>query len=353
MVDSKTASAMLTVMVGFGCMASVFWGRVGTGNMGVARPNSAEAAVSRPELPAPIARAEPHLVAAASEVAEVGIDRTIPTGAIGHDSALRKPNPLAYADGKTSGPPTLTGVEAVNYLAGNTLKREQPGKPPRYTYFASRGLQGDGNERSFVASAWNRNRPELCEIAADGAPTCLPLAITLDGQYEFPGAKLGTVSIGGSVATLLKGNVAKFPDHVPFLDEAAGSSSMSPVKAGSAGALGLWAGLVGRLVSVESDDAPGADRHTLYYAEDHRILDLRPSPGDAEHQAAVSVTVGHWHASKTGICQTRTIGDTAQSCFKLEASGPDGVRFMPIGKGSKAQRVTVLTDASAHQIAVP
>ena len=344
---------MLTIVVGFCCMASVFWGRVGTGNIGVAQPNPVEAAASRTEPSASVTRAEPHLLAAASEMPDAGIDRAITTGAIGHDSALRKPNPLAYADGKNGGPPTLTGVEAVNYLTGNTLKREELGKPAHYTYFASRGIQGDGDERSFVASAWDRNSPDLCEVAADGTPTCRPLVITLDGQYEFPGAKLGTVSIGGSAATLLRGNVAKFPDHVPFLDEAAGGTSMPPVKSGSAGALALWSGFVGRLVSVESDDTPGADRHTLFYAEDNRLLDVRSTPGDAEHQAAVSVKIGHWRASKTGICQTLTIGDTAQSCFKLEASGLDSVRFVPIGKGSKAQRLTVLPDASAHRTAEP
>ncbi len=344
MLDSKTASAMVSVMVGFGCMASVFWGRVGTGDVGP-RASHVETAAARSELPASVPRSEPH--PAAAERTEAGIDRSITTGAIGHDSALRKPNPLAYADGKTSAPPTLAGVEAVNYLTGNTLKREEPGKPAHYTYFASRGVQGDGNERSFVASAWDRNRPDLCEVAADGTPDCRPLTITLDGQYEFPGAKLGTVSIGGSTLTLLKGNVAKFPDHVPFLDEVPAGAALPPPKGGAAGATALWAGFVGRLVSVESDDVPGADRRILYYAGDNRVLDVRPTAGDAAHQAAVSVTVGHWHASKTGICQTRTIGDVAQSCFKPEASGPDSLRLVPIGKGGKTQRLTVLTEAAA------
>ena len=350
MVDSKTASAMVSVMVGFGCMASVFWGRVGTGDTGP-RPSHVESAAARTELPASVPRAEAHPVAAASVATEAGIDRSIATGAIGHDSALRKPNPLAYADGKTSGPPTLTGVEAVNYLTGNTLKREEPGKPARFTYFAARGVEGDGNERNFVASAWDRNRPDLCDVAADGTPNCRPLTITLDGQYEFPGAKLGTVSIGGATATLLKGNVAKFPDHVPFLDEPPERAAVASVKAAAAGPLALWAGFVGRLVSVESDDSLGADRRILYYAEDNRVLDVRPTAGNAAHQAAVAVTVGHWHASKTGICQTRTIGDAAQSCFKPEASGLDNLRLVPIGKGAKAQRLTVLTETSAPQTA--
>ena len=349
MVESKTVSALLSVMVGLGCMASVVWGGVGAGDTGP-RPSHVEASAARTEPAASVPRGEPHPVAAASERAEAGIDRSITTGAIGHDSALRKPNPLAYADGKTSGPPTLTGVEAINYLTGNTLKREAPGKPARYTYFASRGVEGDGNERSFVASAWDRNRPDLCEIAADGTPDCRPLTITLDGQYEFPGAKLGAVSIGGAAATLLKGNVAKFPDHVPFLDQAPASAAMPPARSVSAGPLALWAGFVGRLVSVESDETPGADRHILYYGEDNRVLDVRRTPGDAGHQAVVSVTVGHWHASRTGICQTRTIGDAAQSCFKPEASGLDSVRLVPIGKGgAKAQRLTVVSEADAAQ----
>ncbi len=356
MVDSRTASAMLSVLVGSVCIASVIWGRVGAGDTGVPRPNPVEATASRTEPPPSVPQAGRHPVAAlptaASAAAEGTIDRSITTGAIGHDSALRKPNPLAYADGKTGAPPTLTGVEAINYLAGNTLKREAPGKPARFTYFALRGVQGDGTERSFVAAAWDRNRSDLCEIAADGTPDCRPLTITLDGQYEFPGAKLGTVSIAGAAATLLKGNVAKFPDHVPFLDAPLAGASVTPAKVGATGPLALWAGIVGRLVSVESDDNAGAVRRILYYADDNRVLDVRLAPGDAAHPVAVSVTVGHWHASKTGICQTRSIGDTAQACFKPEAAGADGLRLVPLGsKGAKAQRLTVLNEADASRTA--
>ena len=126
---------------------------------------------------------------------------------------------------------------------------------------------------------------------------------------------------------------------------------MPPAKAGAPGSLALWTGFVGRLLSVESDDAPGTDRRILYYAEDNRVLDVRPTAGDAAHQAAVSVTVGHWHASRTGICQTRTTGDAAQSCFKPEASGRDSLRRGPIGKTGKALRRTVLTEAAAPQTA--
>ena len=347
MVGSKTASAMVSVMVGLACMAAVFWGRIGTGDVGL-RASPVESAAARTERPAPV---PPHPVAAASERAEAGIDRSMTTGAIGHDSALRKPNPLAYAEEKTGVPPTLAGVEAVNYLTGNTLKREEPGTPAHFTYFASRGVQDDGTERSFVASAWDRNRPDLCVVAGDGTPNCRPLTLTLDGQYEFLGAKLGTVSIGGATLTLLKGNVAKFPDHVPFIDEAPGGAAVPPTKGGAAVYPALWAGFVGRLVSVDSADVPGADRRILYYAEDNRFLDVRPTAGDATHQTAVSVTVGHWRASKSGLCQTRTIGDTAQSCFKPEASGPDSLRLVPIGRGGKTQRLTVLTEAAALQTA--
>ena len=347
MVDSKTASAMVSVMVGLACMAGVFWGRIGTGDAG---PGASHVeAAARTALPAPVPRSESPPVAATAQRAEAGIDRSMTTGAIGHDSALRKPNPLAYTEEKTGGPPILAGVEAVNYLTGNTLKREEPGKPAHYTYFASRGVEDDGTDRSFVASAWDRNRPDLCEIAGDGTPSCRPLTITLDGQYEFTGAKLGSVAIGGATLTLVKGNVARFPEHVPFLDEAPGSVATPPAKGGAAGIPALWSGFVGRLVSVESDDAPGADRRLLYFAEDNRVLDVRPTAGDATRQAAVSVTVGHWRASKSGICQTRTTGDTAQSCFRPEAAGVDSLRLVPIGKVGKTQRLTVLTEAAALQ----
>ncbi len=341
---------MLTVLVGLGCMASVFWGRVGTGDSS-AQPNPMSGRV--PNGAAGLRSAAiPMPVAAASGTTEAGIDRTITTGAIGHDSALRKPNPLAYADGKNGGPPTLTGVEAVNYLAGNTIKREEPGKPARFTYFASRGVQGDGNERSFVASAWDRNRPDLCEVAADGTPTCRPLTITLDGQYEFPGAKLGSrVDRGRSRDPVERAMSPSSPITCRFLERASDSAQATAAKAGSAGAPALWAGFVGRLVSVQK-------RRRIRRRPAHPLLRRGQSrsrrPLDTGGCRAPGCGFGY--GRPLARVQDRHLPDAndrrrAQSCFKPEASGLDSVRLVPIGKGGKPQRVTVLTAASAPQTA--
>ena len=43
-----------------------------------------------------------------------------------------------------------------------------PGEPLRFTYFASRGVMGEGDERGFTARRWDRERPELCEAGPAG-----------------------------------------------------------------------------------------------------------------------------------------------------------------------------------------
>ena len=301
--------------------------------------------------PAPVAAAM-----AARPAADAGeVDATLPTGSIGPGSALHAPNPAAYADAAKAGSSTVvTGAEAINYLAGNTLRREGPGEPPHFTYFASRGLMGDGDEHGFTARRWDRERPELCESGRDGAPACRSVSILLDGKYEFPGARLGTVRLAAAdgapaaTAVLIKGNVIRFPEHVPFLDSTVDVAVAGGVPGGGPKGGDPVEGFVGHPVSAVADGAGARSRQIVFYANDNRRLELRQvQAGDG---VAVQVTVGHWRTIKASLCQTKVTGAAAQTCFKVEAVA-GGARLMPAGKGGEAQTLTVLPESGSREVA--
>ncbi len=345
----KNLSAILSVVLGLGCIGGFLRNHATEpADRIVAAPRPTVMGTAEPKGP----QSADRIQSAAAETA--GIDTSLPTGSIDRGSALRAPNPAAYADAAKDGSSLrLTGAEAVNYLAGNTLRREGPGEPLHFTYFASRGLQGEGSERGFVARAWNRNGSDLCDTGPDGAVACRPIAIQLDATSELAGGKLGIVTIGGSAtAVLIKGNVLKFPEHIPFLDSDVSARAETGQEA--AGVVGkgaaAWNGIVGHAASVVGEAADAA-RHIVYYAKDNRMLDLQQIDGGPARGVAVKVVVGHWRTSKALLCQTRVIGDAAQTCFKPEAIGDGSVRLVPSGKGGDAQLVNVLTETGARTVA--
>ena len=348
MVSSRGVSAVVCVVIGLGCIGSVVRGHRG-GAVAVA-----DAAVGAASKPAPAAQPTP----AGPAVAAAEVDTTLPTGSIEPGSALHRPNPAAYADAAKAGSSLIVaGAEAINYLAGNTLRREGPGEPLHFTYFASRGLMGEGDERGFTARRWDRERPELCETARDGAALCRSVSILLDGKYEFPGARLGTVTLGGAggapavTAVLVKGNAIHFPEHIPFLDSTVQVAAAGDAASGD-GATGgdPLEALVGHPVAVSADGAgAGArGRQIVYYAKDNRRLELQQvQAGDGK---AVQVKVGHWHTAKANLCETRVTGAAAQSCFRVEAAA-NGLRLVPAGKAGEALALTVLPETGAREVA--
>jgi len=161
------------------------------------------------------------------------------------------------------------------------------------------------------------------------------------------------VTIGRSAtAVLIKGNILRFPEHIPFLDSDVSARADTGREAAGAGGKGsaAWSGIVGHAASVAGEAADTA-RHVVYYARDNRMLELQPIDGGPTRGKAVKVTVGHWRTSKSLVCQTRVIGDAAQSCFKPEAVGDGSVRLVPAGKGGDAQLVNVLTETGARTVA--
>lgn len=335
-------------MVGLCCMVSVFrdHGR---------HDGEAVAVTIPPAAPTP---ASPEPATPTADVAAAGVDTGLPTGSIAPGSALHVPNAAAYADAAKAGSSlVVTGAEAINYLAGNTLRREAPGEPLHFTYFASRGVMGDGDERGFTARRWDREQPELCEAGPGGDTACRSVSILLDGKYEFPGARLGTVTLGAaggagpSTAVLVKGNAVHFPEHIPLLDSrvatAAGEGvpAAGPARARTGDAVDA---LLGRpAAAVAGDGARGPE--IVYYARDNRRLELRQvQEGDGR---AVEVKVGHWRSTKGSLCQSRLAGDAAQTCFKAEQAAGGAVRLVPAGKTGEAQTLMPLPETGAREVA--
>ena len=306
-----------------------------------------------PATGAPAAGA-PAVAPVAAAPAAANVDTLLPTGSIAPGSALHVPNPAAYADAAKAGSSLiLTGAEAINYLAGNTLRREGPGEPLHFTYFASRGVMGDGDERVFTARRWDRERPDLCELGRDGAVLCRSVTIMLDGKYEVPGARLGTVTLGAadgvgpSTAVLVKGDSIRFPEHIPLLDSAVDVAATPP-----APSTGRSADPVGEVVGRPALAVAEADprrRQVVFYAKDNRRLELQQvQAGDG---VAVRVTVGRWRTAKAGLCETRVIGDAAQSCFKPEPAADGAVRLTPVGRSGEVVSLRPLPEAGARDVA--
>jgi hypothetical protein len=353
MVSSRGVSALACAAVGLTCIVHGLGGHGHSDAAAVAMaippaPPAAEPPPRRPPLAVPPAP-EPAAAAAAA------VDTSLATGSIPPGPALHVPNPAAYAEAKTGTPPTVTGLEAINYLAGNTLRREGPGEPLHFTHFSSRGVMADGDEHSFTARRWQRETPELCETGSAGDTLCRSVTIVLDGKYEYPGARLGTVTLGAvggsgpTTAELVKGNSLHVPDHIPLLDsDVAGEDPAATVmRAPPKGGDGFDA-LVGQAVGLVPD-GDAKSRQIVFYTRDNRRLELQPiQSGDGR---AVQVTVGHWRSAKGTLCQSRLLGEGAQTCFKVEPLAGRALHLVPVGKTGSAETLTALPETDVREVA--
>ncbi len=356
MVSSRGVSAVVCAVVGLSCIVHVLGGpgRSDAAAVMMAIPPAPRSSAPEPApSDSPGAPAAPAVVIASKPI-EVDTDLT--TGSIPPGPALHTPNPAAYAEAAKAGSiPTVTGIEAINYLTGNTLRREGAKETLHFTYFASRGVMGDGDERSFTARRWQRETPELCETGAAGDTLCRSVTIVLDGKYEFPGARLGSVTLGAvgtigpETAELVKGNAMHFPDHIPLLDSSLDLADAGPAATATRAPKGdAFDGLVDRAAAMVPDGDAKA-RQIVFYARDNRRLDLQPiQSGDGK---AVQVTVGHWRSGKGQVCQSRLIGEAAQTCFKVEALSGAALRLVPAGKTGEPQTLTALPEANGHAVA--
>ena len=350
----NSVSAAACVMVGLAMIGNVL---KGTQDSGAERPRTSEKLAAAPAVNAPpsptAAPASPPAVIVAeaqpvpASFAQSGIDDSLPTGSIDPGSGLHRPNPAAYGDAAKQGSSLiLTGAEAINYLAGNTLRRQGPGEPLHFTYFASRGIMADGTEREFVARAWDRNRDELCEPGNDGTPACRPIQILLDAKEELQGGRLGTVTIGAVTAELVKGNVLRVPQHIPFIDSAVAlDGSAAPSEGIGAG----LAGLSDHTVAITTD--AGADRRFVYYGADNRRLDVQPIEAGPGGGRAVKVAVGHWRLSKSTLCEASAATGPRETCFRSQPIGGGMVRLDPVAKGGQAMRIVPLPETRTRAVA--
>ncbi|MGI3900131.1 MAG: hypothetical protein ACRYGP_22365 [Janthinobacterium lividum] len=356
MVSSRGVSALVCAVVGLSCIVDVLRSHGGS--------DAAAVVMAIPPAPQAPSPAEVAVVAAPARTiaapAQDTIDTSLATGSIPPGPALHVPNPAAYAEAAKAGTsPTVTEFEAINYLTGNTLRRDTPGQPLHLTYFSTRGVLGEGDERGFTARHWQRETPKLCETDSGGETLCRTVTIVLDGKYEFPGARLGTVTLGAvgasgpQTAELVKGDVLHFPDHIPLLDssldvaaDASAGSTSRPVSSSKGG--DAFDAMVGEAAALVPD-GDGKDRQIVYYARDNRRLELQPVQTDDGR--AVQVTVGHWRSTKGTLCQSRVIGEAAQTCFKIEPLAGHALRLMPAGKMGEPQTLTALPETDLHAIA--
>ncbi len=358
MVSSRGVSALVCAVVGLSCIVD--------GLRGHGRSDAAAVVMAIPPAPeAPTSVADTAVTPALQTRTAVAplptdVDTSLTTGSIPPGPALHVPNPAAYAEAAKAGAtPTVTGFEAINYLTGNTLRREGPGQPPRLTYFSTRGVMGEGDERGFTARHWQRETPDLCETGSGGETLCRSVTILLDGKYEFPGARLGKVTLGAvgasgpQTAELVKGDALHFPDHIPLLDsnvDVASSASVASTSRSAAASKGgdAFDAMVGQAAALVSD-GDGKSRQIVFYARDNRRLELQPAQtGDGP---VVQVTVGHWRSSKGSLCQSRAIGEAAQTCFKIDPLPGHALRLVPAGKTGEPQTLTAVPETNLHEVA--
>ena len=355
MVSSRGISALVCAVVGLSCIVDVLRSHGGS--------DAAAVVMAIPPAPVPVPPPPTEVAVAAPPARTVAvaapdaIDTSLTTGSIPPGPALHVPNPAAYAEAAKAGTtPTVTGFEAINYLTGNTLRREGPGVPPHLTYFATRGLMGEGDERGFTARHWQRETPELCETGSGGEALCRSVTIVLDGKYEFPGARLGTVTLGAvgasgpQTAELVKGDALHFPDHIPLLDSsldvASDASTPRPTVSSKGG--DAFDPMVGQAAALVPD-GDGKNRQIVFFARDNRRLELQPvQTGDGR---AVQVTVGHWRSTKGTLCQSRVIGEAAQTCFRIEALAGRALRLVPAGKTGEPETLTAMPESDLHEVA--
>ncbi len=272
-------------------------------------------------------------------------DDAPPAGAGSADAASAR----AFAKGPSVS--IATGPDALAVLAGNSLKRDAPGGVQRYTYFATRGWQADGDERGFTVRTWDRSSGRFCEpVARPGkAPkqSCMALEIRYtSAETEADGALLGVMRIGrDDWAFLVKGNAAHFPDRIPSLDSAVEpQAAAGPVAKVTASGKAAWTAMQGRTFALGTT---AAEPRIVTFNRDGRLLMVDAHGEGALANEGVKITLGRWTFDKGLLCQGGADPAGPRSCARPDAYGPTLVRLVP--KALAAAGASPLAAATAPQ----
>ena len=148
----------------------------------------------------------------------------------------KKKKNSSAADGDT----TIDSAAAIGFLAGNSVKLAGNGKPPRFIYYAARGLLGESVDHGFRVRRWLERGGQLCTTSAAATLDCDKVEVVVfrpkakskpgnttatakpESTAASPadGEAIGRLIVGSAEFTILAGNVAKFPAYIPSLDPA-------------------------------------------------------------------------------------------------------------------------------------
>ena len=241
----------------------------------------------------------------------------------------------------------LTGAKAAAFLAGNSVNDagESLGGAT-LGYFAPRGLWASFGRTSIAVRPWDPKGEALCQ-PKPGAPqavVCIPLRVR-----QCSGEGAGTPTIGylmlheGRWSPVYRGNVQRFPDHIPVLDPPRHAST-AVHRERRGGALRAASTVLDRDSAYRRSDArPDGRDQVFVFAADGRRLDFR-MPAD-DHPREVLIRTGWWSLAKGILCQG-TSRDHADCATPKPGSG-GRVALLPVDAGSPS--VELLAVAAPDQ----
>jgi hypothetical protein len=240
----------------------------------------------------------------------------------------------AVASNKASAektPSTLGKFAAIAAVLDNSIKVTDQIGHTSLLYFSSRGMVVDLDGETAVGRIWKREDDRLCQTEDPNNKKCFTLTVKLDSRLQegpaaqlqnrldsLPiGAKIGTVDgLGGSKATLVRGNVGKIPDYLPLLDAMPGDPLMLSEKPNDKNAEPSFIGSL--LVQSRRDE----DRAVTFFAPWGHLVE---ATREADTREIVHYWFGGWRRVEDLVCRDLKVSDARrvdQSVAAQECAHP-------------------------------
>ena len=251
------------------------------------------------------------------------------------DDTPKKAAPVTAAE--------LTGRNALEFLAGNTVRINGDDDDVTYQYFSRRGWRGDKTGTTLVAHRWVSKENRLCDIRADESVACETITIRPErSPKKDSGALLGNIVYSDQkTLPVYRGNVAAFPENIPLIEGPHDTARTPQPKAASAIGKEALKGLIDHpLLSVRNRTGLRA----FYYEPDGRWIEVQPLVRASKSAAGgVAVSVGQWRFVDGTFCQQGSGLELSQACFRPEQWGETTFRLVPTAAGP-AETLMVLAD---------
>jgi hypothetical protein len=241
------------------------------------------------------------------------------------------------------GDATIDGAAAISFLAGNSVKLEGDRKPPRFIYYAARGLLGESVDHGFRVRRWLERGGRLCTTNAAATLDCDKVEVVVfrpkakskpgnttakpESTAASPadGEAIGRLIVGSAEFTIVAGNVAKFPAYIPSLDPAAEAEAPAfdiVTAAGDGPLVGrpAWEKIVGVPLAPSSTAPAGAQPpspRVTYYDPAGFLLEISRESADS---AEADLTVAKWTFRNDTLCQEIPGAAQKRPCVRPELS---------------------------------